>query len=172
MHLLSSDNIHTDDFSTRRERLSDLMDQTCHFIFHYSGKRRGQGRILRLLNKQGPLTQRELQSQLSIQSGSLSEILAKLEKSGFIIRERDPTDRRRLIISITPAGLEDLREHRIARIRRQSTLYDSLTPEEQDELIRLLMKLHDSWKVLPFPGVSASETASCCSPDQKEEKPL
>ena len=73
---------------TRQEILSSLMDYSPHFIHHYLGKRRSQGRILRMLNEHGDMTQQDLQNLLGIQSGSLSEILAKLESPslGFSTR--------------------------------------------------------------------------------------
>lgn len=134
---------------TRQEQLSYLMDNNTHFIFHYLGRRRGQGRILRLLNEYGELTQQELQYKLNIQSGSLSEGLAKMESAGLIQRERDESDKRRVIVTITQSGLEDLRQHEDIRMKRQAVLYDCLDPEEQTELIRLLTKLQKSWETLP-----------------------
>ena len=98
------------------------------------------------------MTQQDLQNLLGIQSGSLSEILAKLESSGFILRERDESDKRRVIVSITPLGIEDLRKHEAVRLRRQAVLYDSLEPEEQEEMIRILTKLQKNWEVLPPPN--------------------
>ena len=134
---------------TRQEQLSFLMDNNTHFIFHYLGRRRGQGRILRMLNEHGALTQQELQCKLNVQSGSLSEILSKLESVGFINRERDEADKRRVIVTITESGLEDLRQHEELRMKRQAVLYDCLDPDEQTELIRLLTKLQKSWETLP-----------------------
>lgn len=134
---------------TRQEQLSSLMDYSTHFIYHFLGRRRGQGRILRLLNEYGELTQQELQCKLGIQSGSLSEILSKLEAVEFIRRERDDADKRRVIVSITDKGLEDLRQHEILRLKRQAVLYDGLTAAEQEEMIRILMKLQKNWENLP-----------------------
>ncbi len=134
---------------TRQEQLSSLMDYSTHFIYHFLGRRRGQGRILRLLNEYGELTQQELQCKLGIQSGSLSEILSKLEAVEFIRRERDEADKRRVIVSITDKGLEDLRQHEVLRLKRQAVLYDGLTASEQEEMIRILMKLQKNWENLP-----------------------
>ena len=134
---------------TRQEQLSSLMDYSTHFIYHFLGRRRGQGRILRLLNEYGELTQQELQCKLGIQSGSLSEILSNLESVGFIRRERDDADKRRVIVSITDKGLEDLRQHEVLRLKRQAVLYDGLTAAEQEEMIRILMKLQKNWENLP-----------------------
>ena len=134
---------------TRQEQLSSLMDYSTHFIHHYLGRRRGQGRILRLLHEYGDMTQQELQTKLGIQSGSLSEILSKLETAGLIARERDPADKRRVIVSMTAEGLDDLHRHEEIRLKRQAVLYDSLEPSEQEEMIRILIKLIGNWENLP-----------------------
>ncbi len=134
---------------TRREQLYDLMEYATRFIHHYLGRGKGQGRILYLLNRDGAMTQQELQSMLHIQSSSTSEILTKLETAGFITRQRDETDKRRCIVAITQAGIDDLTEHEAARRERRARLYDCLTPEEEDELVRILTKLRASWDALP-----------------------
>lgn len=134
---------------TRQEQLSSLMDYSIHFIHHYLGRRRGQGRILRFLHEYGELTQQELQTKLGIQSGSLSEILAKLETAGLITRTRDQADKRRAIVTITEAGLNDLHRHEEIRLKRQAVLYDGLDSEEQEEMIRILNKLIANWGNLP-----------------------
>ncbi|MCD8341611.1 MAG: MarR family transcriptional regulator [Clostridiales bacterium] len=133
----------------RRERLYELMEYASRFIHHYLGRGKGQGRILYLLNRDGAMTQQELQGMLHIQSSSTSEILTKLETAGFITRQRDEADKRRCIVAITPAGIADLTEHEAARQERRAMLYDSLTPEEEAELVRILTKLRASWEALP-----------------------
>lgn len=143
---------------TRQEQLSALMDYACHFIHNYLGKRRGQGRILRLLNKNGSMTQLDLQNQLCVQSGSVSEILAKMESADLIKRERDSSDKRRVIVSITDAGLNELCQYETLRLRRQAVLYDGLTAEEQENLICILQRLQENWEKLP-PG---RQNAPCC----------
>ncbi len=135
---------------TRQERLSELMLQTTRMLNHSLGGRCSQGRVLRILNRHGSMTQQELQSRLNIQPSSTSEILTKLENAGFITRKRDETDRRRFIIAITEAGRTDVHEHWLARRRRQSVLYDVLDSEEQEEMIRLLEKLRASWEAIPI----------------------
>ncbi|MCD7918068.1 MAG: MarR family transcriptional regulator [Clostridiales bacterium] len=139
----------TSSASPCREQLYELMEYATRFIHHYLGRGKGQGRILYLLNTRGAMTQQELQGLLHIQSSSTSEILTKLEHAGFITRQRDEADKRRCIVAITPAGIDDLTEHEAARRERRALLYDSLTPEEEAELVRILAKLRARWEALP-----------------------
>ncbi|MCD7918966.1 MAG: MarR family transcriptional regulator [Clostridiales bacterium] len=150
---------------TQREQLYELMEYATRFIHHYLGRGKGQGRILYLLNRNGAMTQQELQGVLHIQSSSISEILTKLETAGFITRQRDEADKRRCIVAITQAGIADLTEHEAARQERRAMLYDCLTPEEEDELVRILTKLRARWDALP-PRQSQSP-----QPAKREEEP-
>jgi len=66
---------------------------------------RGQGKILRVLKKHPGMTQSELVEMLGIRQQSLGELLAKLEKSGYITRE-PAADRRIMTIRLTHEGME------------------------------------------------------------------
>ena len=61
----------------------------------------------------------------------------------LVERRPDPSDRRRNVISITPAGRRRLRrlDRRLARV--QDELLAPLSPAERHELTRLLAKLLD-----------------------------
>ncbi|MEF2230730.1 MAG: MarR family transcriptional regulator [Pseudodesulfovibrio sp.] len=82
-------------------RTSRLMARAYHRRDHAS---HAQSSILSILREDGPMNQRDLLERLDVRSSSLSEVLAKLEAGGLVARERNPEDRRGLIISITPEG--------------------------------------------------------------------
>lgn len=65
---------------------------------------RGQGRILSILKMKPEITQKELLFLLNMSKQSLAELLSKLEKNGFIIRQPSPTDRRVSLITLTEKG--------------------------------------------------------------------
>lgn len=149
MNEKTNSSINTDRILTRQEHLATLMRTLSQQLVRRSGKHPGKIRILRMLCQNESLTQQEIQEHLAIQSGSVSEIIAKMESLGLISRERHPADRRKYVIRITDAGRRELAEHDIRRHRRQDILYGKLTAEEQDELISLLSKLKDIWSTLP-----------------------
>lgn len=110
------------------------------------GRCRGQHRILRILLEQGPTSQKDLQDALGIQSGSMSEIAAKLENRGLIVRGRDQLDKRKITLSITEEGRDWVARRDGAGIRqRQAALFSALTEEERDILEALLDKLSADW---------------------------
>jgi DNA-binding MarR family transcriptional regulator len=60
-----------------------------------------------------PRTVGELGAKLSMETGTLTPLLKRLEVSGRITRKRDVIDERRVLIDLTPAG-EALREAALA----------------------------------------------------------
>lgn len=65
---------------------------------------RGQGRILALLKKTGPLAQKDMAYLLGIRQQSLGELVRKLEDGGLVSRAPQPEDQRIMIVSLTEAG--------------------------------------------------------------------
>lgn len=56
-----------------------------------------------------PQTVGELGTATSMDTGTITPLLKKMESLGFITRTRDPGDERRVIVALTPLG-ENLRE--------------------------------------------------------------
>ncbi len=128
------------------EDLAESMERAGRLLAHCLGKRRGQGRILRILCEKERMSQKELQDILHIQPGSMSEIAAKLESKGWIVRSRDDTDKRKILLSITGEGRAWVAGRDDDTIRQQrAELFSSLSQEEQVVLRTMLDKLSDDW---------------------------
>ncbi len=121
-----------------------LMRACGHILYHQGGRKSGQGRILRILSHCEAMSQRELQEVLGIQTGSLSEILAKLENAGFIERERDEADRRRSVVRLTPAGRN--RAEECCRNGERQDMFSALDEGQREQLKKLLTILLADWK--------------------------
>lgn len=52
----------------------------------------------------GPMTPRDLADTLDMTSGTVTALLDRVEKAGFLVRSTNPGDRRSLLITATPAG--------------------------------------------------------------------
>jgi MarR family transcriptional regulator, organic hydroperoxide resistance regulator len=59
---------------------------------------------LRQLWQADGLAQVELSGRIGIETASSTAVINQLEKRGFIRRKRDASDRRRIIVTLTPAG--------------------------------------------------------------------
>ena len=60
--------------------------------------------VMLALWEEAPLTVSELGRRVSLDPGTLSPLLKRLESSGLITRGRDPHDDRALAVTLTPSG--------------------------------------------------------------------
>lgn len=60
--------------------------------------------VLEALFHIGPLCQGELAEKLLRSGGNLTLVVDNLEKAGYVLRERDPADRRFVVVRLTEAG--------------------------------------------------------------------
>src|SRR5215217_6718359 len=67
-----------------------------------------QFHILGLLHDHGGLAQGELVREMGVAPSILVTLLNPLETDGLVTRERDPGDRRRHLVTLTPAGEKQL----------------------------------------------------------------
>ena len=128
----------------RRELLDDL--QKCgHYLHNRKGKKFGQYRILLILSKNPGMAQKELQDFLRIKSGSISEILLKMEVNGLISRSKAQEDKRKVIIEVTDLGLTKVKELTSEYEKENESLFNCLNDDECRQLKTLLEKLKSSW---------------------------
>ena len=120
--------------------------RSCTHFFRYGmGGKTGQQRILAMLAERGIITQRELQDMLGVQSGSLSEILNKVETCGYIMRRQNERDRRQMNLELTDSGMEAARNFREDHMKKARAMFDGLTEDEKKQLSSLLEKMMEHW---------------------------
>ncbi len=122
--------------------LRDL-SHTMHSLYEGRGS---QKRIMTVLDEMGgSATQRELTERLGIQPGSASEVIAKLERAGFIRRTPNETDRRTVNIELTETGKALAAEVGEQRLQRHEQMFSCLSDEEKNQLLALLEKVNANW---------------------------
>lgn len=82
---------------------------------------------------------KELGERLYLDSGTLTPLLKRLEQKGLVKRERDSTDERVLIVSITEAG-ENLKEQAVEIPYKMGGCVN-LDKDDAKELYRILRKM-------------------------------
>ena len=105
------------------------------------GVRKYHFRVLVALSDDGPLSQAELGRRLAIDRSDVAAIAAELEQRELLARTRDDRDRRRNVVTITPAGEAALGRMDRAIAAAQTTLLAPLTSAEQRQLSELLGRL-------------------------------
>jgi DNA-binding MarR family transcriptional regulator len=86
------------------------------------------------------ISQQEMGSMLCVDANNLVILLNELEADGLVLRRRDPSDRRRHLVDITPEGRQSLEraERGIATV--EDEVLGALCPDERASLQRLLAK--------------------------------
>lgn len=80
----------------------------------------------------------QLSQALLLTSGGLTKLLDRLEAAGLIQREPDPTDRRGLLVRLSPDGKARLDEAMNAHLENEERLLADISPEDREDLKRVL----------------------------------
>lgn len=83
----------------------------------------------------------EIGARLHLDNGTLTPLLKKMEKEGYISRKRSPQDERTVIISLTKDGLKMKDKARDIPKKIKSCV--NLSSEDASELYRILYQLID-----------------------------
>ena len=108
-----------------------------------AGARGYHYRLLAALAESGPASQAELGRRSSIDRSDVVASVNELAGAGFVERTADPADRRRNVVTMTPAGTEQLRRLDGVLADIQDELLAPLSAGERDQLTRLLVRLLD-----------------------------
>ncbi len=98
-------------------------------------------RILTVLWIVDEVDQRDIERLSGSSKASVSSALLTLENRQLIERRRDPRDRRRLVVRLTPAGHDELGKAITAQTRRERAWTRVLSDDELRQLITLLSKV-------------------------------
>jgi DNA-binding MarR family transcriptional regulator len=82
----------------------------------------------------GKLTAGQLSEMSGLTTGAVTHILDRLEKKGFVERQRDPSDRRKVLVSVTMESLESVGP----RYEEMGRAYMSITDRYDDEALRVI----------------------------------
>jgi len=83
----------------------------------------------------------ELSSAMGISGARIAATLNVLESKGYINRQIDPSDRRRILVTLTEKGKEKDNEHRVKLIDMTEKMLRLLGEEDAKEYVRITKKL-------------------------------
>ena len=107
------------------------------------------GLVLGLLRDNGPISPSELGERLIVTRATVTGVLDSLERRGFVRRSPNPADRRGLLVEITPAGLDVLRELRTIVHRNEKAWLGALSDPELRDYVDLLHRIQESLAAAP-----------------------
>jgi DNA-binding MarR family transcriptional regulator len=106
-----------------------------------AGVRKQHFAVLTALAEGGPASQAELGRMVWMDRSDMHAILRELEDEGLVARTQDERDRRRNVVSLTPAGERALADLRKRVAAAQDALLEPLSAAERRELRRLLSRI-------------------------------
>lgn len=121
---------------------------------------------LQALRRIGPITPGALAREVSASQATVTGILDRLEARGLVRRDRDPVDRRRVVLTLTDAGRAVAEAAPSALQSAFESHLDRLPAEEQEALdaaLRRVVEMMESEELAPaeatgdLPGAPALE---------------
>jgi len=118
------------------ERLSSWEQE----VVKGSGLSLPQMHTLEVLGHHAPLRMKDLADRLGVTTGTMTVTIDKLEQLGLVARQPHESDRRSLMVVLTPQGHAVCSQHHNHHLRLTEELMAILNPEEIETLISVLTK--------------------------------
>ena len=128
----------------RVSRLARELEARLEPVYREHGLEPGWHDVLATLRRSGPpyrLRPSEFAGSLMLTSSGTTKRLDRLERAGLIRRDPDPHDRRGVLITLTPAGVELIDKVTSAHMANEARLLAALSDADRDRLAGLLRKL-------------------------------
>lgn len=129
--------------------VGQLLAQVCRMTGHHLrthmeklGLHRGQGFALIHLWHHDGLPQREISRAMHLRPASVTNMLQRMERDGWITRSRDELDQRIVRVYLTSKAKAVRKEAQVVFRQMEEDLGAVYTKEEQATLRELLLKLH------------------------------
>lgn len=104
----------------------------------------GQLPIFRILAKYESLSQGEIAKRLRITPASMTTTLNRLEAAGFIAKQKDATDKRRTVITLTKNGMKLNKDITAAVKEIEFSFTDGFSSEETEVLSSYLQRIKEN----------------------------
>ncbi|WP_287129204.1 MarR family winged helix-turn-helix transcriptional regulator [Candidatus Cyanaurora vandensis] len=100
--------------------------------------------LLRCHGRERGLTLTQLGEWQGVTKANMTGMVDRLEREGFVLREKDPQDRRLTNVTITPQALALVNQLEPTLQAHVGAVFHCLDEDEQETLIRLLSRLRQS----------------------------
>lgn len=131
-------------------RANKAINEVTNQFFQQHGLNPTEFAVLELLYHKGSQPLQQIGNKILLASGSITYVIDKLEKRGYLNRVSCPSDRRVTFAEITQSGADFMKKLFPEHEENLHELLSVLTPEEKDTAIELLKKLGLSIKDLSY----------------------
>lgn len=108
----------------------------------------------------GPLTMKVLAGRVGVSAGSLTVAVKALEQKGYLYREKNPADRRQVLVQLTDSGRGACRAHQLFHASMVTELTCRLSAQQLSALCAALAVLDEFF-------AAPTKKAACAKPKEK-----
>jgi DNA-binding MarR family transcriptional regulator len=116
----------------RSQNATDRFDQA---VADAIGINRTDLRCLDVIQREGPVPAGRLAEETGLTTGAITTVLDRLERIGYARRVRDPADRRRVLVEVTPRAFEGAVDFYAAHVALAESSYRRYTEAEIELLL-------------------------------------
>lgn len=99
--------------------------------------------ILYILRQGGIVLPSEISNEMNISSARVAAILNNLENKGFITRQIDKSDRRKILVDLTQKGMALAEKHNQMVVNITARMLELLGEHDARELVRIIGRLSE-----------------------------
>jgi len=128
----------------RVTRLAGILEEQGQALRSEFGVHLGEIQVLAALRRSLPdftTSPKELAELTLVTSAAVTNRLNSLETKGLVSRRIDELSRRRILVTLTPAGVDLIEGYIRAFVERQSRITDELSASQRDEYISAMRHL-------------------------------
>jgi len=101
-----------------------------------------QNHTIEIVGHDFPIRMKPLAEKLSVTMGTLTVMIDRLEKTGYVCRQKDPEDGRGFNIILTKKGERIHKKHHAYHIKLAEDIISLLDPEEATNFLKALIKIN------------------------------
>jgi len=103
-----------------------------------------QNHTIEIIGSAGQIRMKPLAEKLGVTTGTLTVMIDRLQKSGYVKRQPDPTDGRAFNATLTANGEEAFRRHHLLHESLTLDIIGCLDTEEQRKFTEMLKKINST----------------------------
>jgi DNA-binding MarR family transcriptional regulator len=125
-------------------RTADLLFDRIGQLLRPLGVSSAGGLALGQLRDHGPMSPSELGERLIVTRATVTGVVDSLERRGYVLRSPNPTDRRGIIVELTPAGVGAVAQVRTIIHKQERDWMGALSEDELATYIELMHRIQSN----------------------------